>query len=303
MAFIIREKLFSKKWFISYSLVTIGSFILAAGFVLFISPYKIVPGGVYGISIVVHYLTKGLFSFWPEGIPIGFFGLILNIPLVLIGIKILGPRFGIKTIIGFVMTSVFMDLLDYMITDPDPLKLQEDLLLSCLFGGLLIGLGLGLIFKSKATSGGSDIVAMILEKYTKLPLGQLISYVDAVIVLLGLVAFGDWKIPLYSWITIYVAGRVIDLTLEGTSFHKMVYIISGEYEAIRKKIIEDIKRGGTYIPGNGMFRGAEKTIIFTVLSRREVTILKDYIREIDEEAFIAVTDVKEIIGEGFKTFE
>jgi uncharacterized membrane-anchored protein YitT (DUF2179 family) len=303
MAFIIREKIFSKKWFISYSLVTIGSFILAAGFVLFISPYKIVPGGVYGISIVVHYLTKGLFSFWPEGIPIGLFGLILNIPLVVIGIKILGPRFGIKTIIGFVLTSVFMDLLDFMITDPDPLKLQEDLLLACLFGGLLIGFGLGLIFKSKATSGGSDIVAMILEKYTKLPLGQLISYVDAVIVLLGLVAFGDWKIPLYSWITIYVAGRVIDLTLEGTSFHKMVYIISDEYEAIRKRIIEDIKRGGTYIPGNGMFRGAEKTIIFTVLSRREVTILKDYIREIDEEAFIAVTDAKEIIGEGFKTFE
>ena len=113
MSFISKEKIFSKKWFTDYSLIIIGSFILAVGYVYFITPHKIVPGGVYGIAIVVHYLTVGIFSFWPDGFPIGLFGLILNIPLTIAGIKILGPRFGIKTIVGFVLTSVFIDGITY----------------------------------------------------------------------------------------------------------------------------------------------------------------------------------------------
>src|SRR5665811_1033273 len=202
MTFLSKDKLFSKKWFKDYTFIIIGSFILSAGFVYFITPHKIVPGGVFGIAIVVHYLTEGMFSFWPNGIPIGLFGLILNIPLTIAGIKILGPRFGIKTIVGFVLTSVFMDGITYLYGEA-PL-VAGDALLSSIFGGVLVGLGLGLIFKSKATSGGSDIVAMIIAKYTKMPLGQLMIYVDSAIVLIGLVVFADWKIPLYSWIVIYV---------------------------------------------------------------------------------------------------
>ena len=149
MAFVQNEKLFSKKWFIAYALIVIGSFILAAGFVFFINPYNIVPGGVYGIGIVVHHLTKGLFSFWPTGIPVGLFGLVLNVPLTIIGIKVLGPRFGVKTVIGFVLTSVFMDMLTMIVGENDPLGLAGDVLMACVFGGVLIGFGLGLIFKSK----------------------------------------------------------------------------------------------------------------------------------------------------------
>ena len=148
MAFVQNEKLFSKKWFIAYALIVIGSFILAAGFVFFINPYNIVPGGVYGIGIVVHHLTKGLFSFWPTGIPVGLFGLVLNVPLTIIGIKVLGPRFGVKTVIGFVLTSVFMDMLTMIVGENDPLGLAGDVLMACVFGGVLIGFGLGLIFKS-----------------------------------------------------------------------------------------------------------------------------------------------------------
>ncbi len=161
MSIVTKEKLFSKQWFRSYSLITLGAFIMAAGFVFFIDPYKIVPGGVYGISIIVHELTKGMFSFWPDGIPIGTFGLILNIPLTILGIKILGPRFGIKTVVGFVLASVFIDVLTLIFGANDPLGLADDILLACVFGAVLIGFGLGLIFKSKATSGGSDIIAMI----------------------------------------------------------------------------------------------------------------------------------------------
>ncbi|GAP43452.1 uncharacterized membrane-anchored protein YitT [Lentimicrobium saccharophilum] len=301
MAFVQNEKLFSKKWFIAYALIVIGSFILAAGFVFFINPYNIVPGGVYGIGIVVHHLTKGLFSFWPTGIPVGLFGLVLNVPLTIIGIKILGPRFGVKTVIGFVLTSVFMDMLTMIVGENDPLGLAGDVLMACVFGGVLIGFGLGLIFKSKATSGGSDIVAMIIAKYTRLPLGQLMIYVDSVIVLFGLVVFQDWKIPLYSWIVIFVTGKVIDITMQGVSYDKTLFIISKEFAQIRDKIINDLNRGGTYIPGKGMYNDADKTIIFTVLNRRELAILEEYIHQIDPKAFVTVVDANEILGEGFKS--
>jgi len=300
MTYVTKEKLFSKEWFISYALITIGAFILAAGFVLFIDPHKIAPGGVYGIGIIVHYLTQGLFSWAPEGLPIGTVGLILNIPLTILGIKILGPRFGVKTVIGFMLSSIFIDML-HMILGYKPLV--DDMLLSSVFGGVLIGFGLGLIFKSKATSGGSDIIAMIFAKYTRLPLGQLMIYVDSAIVLLALLAFKDWKIPMYSWIVIYITGKVIDMTIQGVSYDKTLFIVSDKYEEIRDKIINDLERGGTLINVAGMYKGQEKKMIFTNVSRREVYMLKDFIQSIDPEAFITVIDANEILGNGFKPID
>ena len=141
MVSIQTEKVFSKKWFISYTLIILGSFILAAGFVFFISPYRIVPGGVYGIAIVIHHLTKGMFEWAPDGLPIGLMGLIMNIPLTILGIKILGPRFGVKTVVGFVLSSVFMDGITYFWGE-SPL-VEGDALLSSIFGGVLVGIGLG----------------------------------------------------------------------------------------------------------------------------------------------------------------
>ncbi len=300
MTYVTKEKLFSKEWFFSYTLITIGAFILAAGFVLFIDPHKIAPGGVYGIGIIVHYLTQGMFSWAPDGLPIGTVGLVLNIPLTILGIKILGPRFGVKTVIGFLLSSIFIDLL-HMLLGYNPLV--DDMLLSSVFGGVLIGFGLGLIFKSKATSGGSDIIAMIFAKYTRLPLGQLMIYVDSAIVLIALLAFQDWKIPLYSWIVIYITGKVIDMTIQGVSYDKTLFIVSDRYEEIRDKIINDLERGGTFINAVGMYKGQEKKMIFTNVSRREVYMLKDYIESIDPEAFITVIDANEILGNGFKTLQ
>lgn len=302
MPFLQKEKLFTLRWFKEYSFITIGAFILAVGFVYFISPHKIVPGGVYGIAIVVHYMTEGVFSFWPEGIPIGLFGLVLNIPLTIAGIKILGPRFGVKTVVGFVLSSVFMDLITYLRVDGS-VPLVEDVLLSCVFGGVLIGFGLGLIFKSRATSGGSDIIAMIIAKYTGLQLGQLLIYVDSVIVLLGLAAFGEWQIPLYSWLVIYITGRAIDITIEGSNYNKALLIISDKHDEIKHKLLVDLERGGTYLKGTGMYSGEEKEIIYTVVSRREVAILEQYISQIDPNAFITVMDTSEILGEGFQNLK
>jgi len=174
-------------------------------------------------------------------------------------------------------------------------------LLSSVFGGVFIGLGLGMIFKSKATSGGSDIVAMIISKYTKQPLGQLMIYVDSTIVIAGLFAFQDWTIPMYSLIVIYIAGKVVDLVLQGISYEKTLFIISEKHEEIRHKIINDLNRGGTFLKGEGMYNGKEKSIIYTVLTRRELALLQDFIDKTDPQAFLTVINASEILGNGFKS--
>lgn len=290
MAFITKEKLFSWDWFKVYSMILIGTLIMAAGFVFFISPYKLAPGGVYGIAIIFHHMF---------GLPIGLVGLALDIPLTLIGLKILGPRFGAKTVVGFVSTSLWISLLEFL-WGYNPLVADAPLL-SAIYGGALIGIGLGLVFRSKATSGGTDIIAMILAKYTKLPVGQLLIVVDSVIVLGGLIAFQDWMIPLLSWLVIFLTGKIIDAIVEGVGYDKSVLIISDKHELIRDKIINDLKRGGTYLKGQGMFQGAEKNIIMTVVNRREVVLLKHFIGKVDPNAFIMVTDTNEIMGDGFKS--
>lgn len=290
MAFVSKEKLFSRNWFKAYSLIVIGAFIMASGFVLFITPHNIVPGGVYGIAIVIHHYT---------GLPIGMTALCFDIPLTLIGIRVLGPRFGIKTVVGFVLTAVFVDTLTYVFGVQA--LAPNDILLSSVFGGVFIGFGLGLIFKSKATSGGSDIVAMIISKYTKLPLGQLMIYVDSAIVIAALFAFNSWEIPMYSLIVIYICGRVVDLVLQGMSYEKTLFIISEKHDEIRDKIINDLNRGGTFLKGEGMFNGSEKSIIYTVLNRRELAILQDFINKIDPNAFLTVINANETLGNGFKS--
>lgn len=296
-----RRKLFSTSWLLDYGMITAGSFVMAVGYVFFITPHKIVPGGVYGLGIIVHYLTKGM-AFWPDGFPIGLFNLLVNIPLTYIGIRMLGPRFGVKTIYGFVSSSIFMDGITLMRMVGDA-PLVQDVLLSCIFGGVLTGIGLGLIFKSKATSGGSDILAMIITKYTRIPIGQMLIWVDTAIVLVALAAFKEWQIPLYSIIVIYITGRAVDLLLEGANYNKAMIIISEEHEKIRDKIVIDLERGGTYLKGVGMYTNSEKSVIFTVVNRREVAILEEQIAAIDPHAFITIMDASEILGEGFRSLK
>lgn len=287
-----------KKQLVQYLMIFVGSFIVAAGFIFFISPYKFTPGGVYGISIILHHLTQGVFQAFPDGLPIGTMSLSMDIPLTIIGTKILGSRFGFKTVLGFVSTAFFTTVLEYA-WGYRPL-VEDQPLLSAIFGGVLVGIGCGIVFKAKATTGGTDIIAMILAKYTRAPLGMLQIYVDSAIVLISLAAFKDWSIPLFSWIIIYITGRVVDIVLQGLSVEKALIIISDKHETIRSHIIEKLDRGGTYFSGQGMYANSPKHIIFTVLSRREAELLKDFIREVDPLAFIAIIDANEILGEGFK---
>jgi len=289
----LADKPFSKKWIISYTYLVLGTFILALGYAFFMTPYKITPGGIYGISIVLHHKL---------GFPVGMAALCFNLPLTLIGLKILGPRFGVKTFVCFILTALFTDGLIYFIGN-DPLHLQDEVLLASMFGGAVMGVGVGLIFKSRASSGGTDVIASILSKYTKIPLGTQLMIVDSIIVIFGFLVFQDWKIPLYSWLTIFIMGRVIDVILKGFSDDKTVFIISEKSEEIRNAIIYDLKRGGTIFDGKGMFTKEKKEVIFTVVNRREIPDLVQFIFNIDPVAFISIQDAHEILGKGFKAIE
>jgi uncharacterized membrane-anchored protein YitT (DUF2179 family) len=296
-----KKKLLLKRWLLDYGMITVGSLVMAIGYVFFITPHKIVPGGVYGLGIIFYYFTKET-AIWPGGFPIGLFNLIINIPLTYFAVKLIGPRFGVKTIYGFVSSSIFMDAITMMRQVGDA-PLVNDVLLSCIFGGVLSGIGLGFIFRARATSGGSDIIAMIITKYTRIPIGQMLIWVDSVIVLVGLIAFKDWQIPLYSMIVIYITGRAVDLILEGENYNKALIIISDKHEEIREIIISELGRGGTYLKGTGMFSNTEKNIIFTVVSRREMAIMEVHINRIDPKAFITIMNASEILGEGFQSLK
>lgn len=284
-----KEKLFSKEWFKAIGLIIIGALALAVGFVYFIMPHHIIPGGVFGLSIVMHELIP---------LPVGTIALLINIPLTLLGIRLLGPRFGWKTVLGFVLASAFIDLLSLYSHVVTPA--QDDTLLSSIFGGLLVGIGIGLIFRARATAAGSPIIAMILEKYTRRPVGQLLMMVDGVIVGISIIVYRDWTLPLYSLVVIYIIGKVVDIVIQGVSYEKTLFIISEKYEEIKAKLLNDVNRGGTMIKAEGMYTGDERKMIFTVVNRRDMTILQDHIKQIDPNAFLTILDANEIFGKGFK---
>jgi len=291
---IFTEKLFSKEWFQSYFMIIQGALIAAAGYNFFLIPYKIIPGGLFGISTVVFHLS---------GFPVGIMTIILNIPLLIIGVKILGPRFGFKTVIGMSLLSLFNDGMNFLWPN---VKLSDDMFISCLVGGFLVGAGIGFIFKAKATTGGTDIIGQIFYAKFKFPTGKTILYVNAVIILGG--AFALWmknpevqflQIVIYAVIANYASTKTLDITLEGTSYYKGIFIISDHYEEIKTKLLVEMNRGGTIIPAKGMFHDDERRIIFTTVNRRETAFLKDYIKKLDSKAFIVIFQTNEVYGHGF----
>ena len=290
MGFVTKEKLFSKDFFITYSWLLGGCFVFALGAVLFAEPNRFAPGGTYGLAIVLHHLMG-----WSTELT----ALCMDIPLLLLGIYFLGPKFGIKTVICTFAIPFFMRLI-HATYGYEALLGENQQLLSAIFGGIVYGIGIGMIFKSRATSGGSDIIAMILNKYTHISLGQLVILVDCTITLTTVLAFGEWTLPMYSWIVVFIEGKVIDIVIEGGSVYKTLMIVTKNVEAVKQVILHDINRGATLLPGIGMYKGEDRNVVYTVLTRREMMILRHRIQEIDPDAFINVIDSKEILGHGFK---
>ncbi len=281
--------------------IVVGAFLMAAGFALFISPHNMVPGGVYGLGISLHYL-------FPE-IQVGTFGWLLDIPLLITSFLVFGGKVGMKTIAAAFLIPLFMNAPKWIWGEQNPvtytierMALGDDLFLSAIFGGLLVGLSMGLIFKTHATSGGTDIIGMIISKYARIPLARSVMAVDSVVVIIGVVIIGDWKLPLYSLVLIFVCTKVMDFIIEGSTNDKLLFILSSKNDEIRQLVTVDLDRSATYIKSSGMYTGGDKEMIFLVITRRELAIVQDTIKQIDPRAFMVVVNAHETLGEGFKEF-
>lgn len=313
------EPMGSWAWWRSWMLIFIGCSIMGTGFVLFINPYNFVPGGVYGLGIVLH-------NIFPT-IQVGTFGYMFDVPLMIAAMLIFGRQFGTRTVLAALYTPGYMNILTRLVyptpeavetLDPSQLlggrlDLSNDLLLACIIGAVVIGTGLGIVVRQQATTGGTDIVGMLLQKFAGIKFSTGILLADGFVVLSGLVVIGfgvgtgeasanGWMLTLYSLITIYTSSRVVAYLLDGASYDKLLFIISDRHETLRRFIIEDLDRSATYLKSRGMYTDQVRDMIFLVVSRKEVHLVQNKIREIDPKAFVVVTDAYETFGEGFKQF-
>lgn len=303
----------------SWAKIFLGCTFLAAGFVFFINPYNIVPGGVYGASIVLHNLFPS--------IQVGTFGYMFDIPLLLLSVWLLGAKLGARTIVAALTTPLIMNVMSKLIyptqealeqLDPAQmlggcLNMSDHLMLTSIIGAVVIGIGSGLVVCNQATTGGTDIVAMILQKYAGIRFSTAIMLADATVVLFGLLVIGfgigsaedvtqpSWHLSFYSLISIFVTSRVIAYVINGAKNDKIIFVISDmKMEDLHRYILEDIERSATCIKSSGLYSGNEKEMLFMVVSYKEVNGVKHKIKEVDPKAFVVVTDAYDTFGEGWK---
>ncbi|AGL03577.1 YitT family protein [Desulfoscipio gibsoniae] len=278
----------SWKIFTKFFWVTVGVAITALGLDLFLVPNKIAAGGTSGIATILHYII---------GTPVGITMLALDVPLYILGIYRLGLGFGLRSLYGSVSLAVLVDLFSLYVPVP-----TRDPLLASLFGGVMVGLGLGLVFRFRGTTGGTDLAAAILRTYTGINIGQLLFLVDGIVVVAAGLVFHSWELAFYALISIFVFTRVIDMVQEGISYAKAFFIISDHTSIIADRVLTDLGRGATALNGRGLYTGSDREVILTVVNRSEVTRLKEMVYEVDPRAFIIVADVREVLGEGFKEY-
>ncbi len=288
-----------------YLWIIAGSILTAFSINVFLVPYKIAPGGVSGIATVIHYLTGGKF-------PVGLAMLLLNVPLFIAGMKFIGNRFVIRTFFGTIFLSFAIDALEplsnrlvekYLVSPVQSVS-NPDLLLYSIFGGFIMGVGLGMVFRSGATTGGTDLAARILHSFVpNSTIGQLLLVIDTSIIVFAGIAFQSFQLALYAIVTLFVSSRVIDAMLEGVNFAKVVYIISDHSDIIAEKIMKELDRGVTALKGVGMYTGKDKKVLLCVIDRGQIQPLKAIVASVDKRAFMFLADIREVLGEGFRSYE
>lgn len=284
-----------KDIFKEYLGIGIGCMVLAFSLVWFLQPNSLAPGGVTGFAIVVYDITQ---------IPIDITNLAINIPLFIIGVIVLGKRFGLKTAYGTVALSFFIRffyLFGERIFQGNPILVTDDLLLTAIYGGVFSGIGLGIVFKSGGTTGGTDLAGAILNKYFEnLSTSKLMMILDLMVVILAGVVKGRVEISMYSIIALVIIVKTIDFINEGLSYSKAFYIISEDPNKMGKAIMKELNRGVTAFNGKGFYSGLNRDILLCVVNRSQVAKLKKVVSQVDEKAFVMVTTTNEVLGEGFK---
>jgi uncharacterized membrane-anchored protein YitT (DUF2179 family) len=304
------EKNKKLKVVLEFLAIAFGAAIMAIGIGVFLVDAKVVPGGVSGLSMSVHYLT---------GLPVGLMIWVLNIPLYIWGIKELGKEFGVRTFFGFTLNSFFIDFFRGDIPGFSFIRLQDtptiknlqqnDFMFLILIGAALLGLGLGIVFKFKGTTGGSDIVAAIMQKRFGVKPGMAIMITDFFVILIAglIIEFKDLAgdrsavtLTFYALFLLVISGRLVDIIMDGFDYARSVNIISDKNDEIAKVIMDDLSRGATAIKARGLYRNIDREILTTVVTLRELSKLLNIIKKVDPLAFVTVSNVHEVMGEGFR---
>jgi len=266
--------------------ILLGSMFLAAGVVLFLQPNQIATGGTPGVAILVHHLS---------GMPTGMLMLAINIPLLLIGVRLLGKAFAFRSVVAILLTSVLIDVLNEVLSLA---ALSHNMLLATLYGGIAVGIGVGLILHGNASAGGSTIVARIISSRSRLKSGQVIMILDLMIIIASGFVFKNTEQALWSLISIYATAKCIDMVLTGTPSEKVVHIASNKSQLLSQKITETLGPYGTVLTGKDLLGEGEKTLIFVTVESRRITFLRDLIRQNDPDAFMVVMEASEMQGRG-----
>ncbi|GIP35620.1 YitT family protein [Paenibacillus sp. J2TS4] len=267
-----------------YLLLLIGAFIMAVSFNVFLNPNQIASGGVTGISTIIQHLI---------GIKPAFIQWVLNLLLFAAGVKFLGKDFAYKTAVGTVVFPLFVLLTEGM---PVP---TENVLLASLYGGILTGIGLGIVFKARGSTGGLALASQLIHRYTGISLGVAVAMLDGLVILTAGLVFSPEK-ALYALIGLYVTSKTIDLIQSGINFSKVAFIISKETDTISQAVLVDLNRGLTKLNGLGGYTGDERVVLMIVLNQSEVSRLKSIVKTVDPNAFVIISDTKEVLGEGFQ---
>lgn len=267
-------------------MIILGCLIMALGTAFFLLPNQLSSGGFAGITTITYYLFN---------LPMGTVMILLNIPLFIIALIKLGKRFFVKAIIGTGMLSMFLNLFE------GANALTSDRLLASIYGGIVIGIGTAIILRTNASTGGSELLGNIIVKFKPTTrTSNMIILIDTIVVALNVIFFKEIEVGLYSAITIYLVGQMIDIIFEGTNFTKMIFIVSDKHKEISEKIGKDIERGSTGIYARGMYHEEDRMLLWCVASRREIVQIREIATKIDKKAFIVISNAREVYGKGFK---
>jgi len=269
-----------------YLFLLTGVLITALGLDMFLVPNKIAAGGVSGIATIIYHVTR---------FPVGITMLAINVPLFLMGIRQMGMGFGVRSLVGTVTLSLLVDLLAPVVPVP-----TRDPLLASIYGGIVVGVGIGLVFRNKGTTGGTDLAAAIVNNYMKLSVGVVLFFIDAAVIIAAGIAFNSAELALYALLTVFLTARVIDMVQEGFGYAKAALIISQKPKEVADAILKKLDRGATSLQGRGMYTMQDRDVILSVVTRAEISALKELVHDIDPKAFVILTDIHEVLGEGFR---
>jgi uncharacterized membrane-anchored protein YitT (DUF2179 family) len=267
----------------------IGGIIFALAYAVFLIPHRIVPGGVSGIAMILRFLYNT---------PVGIVAIILNIPLFIIALRVLGISFGIKSVGVIIYTNLLIDFLVYSVKIKTP---TDNTVLAALYGGILLGLGLGLIFRSDASTGGTDIAGQIMSRYTNMSVGMWIMIVDFLVITTAGITTHSIELALLGYLALFLSSKVIDLVLEGIDYARAAFVISNKADKITDEIYEKMRRGVTILDGHSPYSKEEKPVIMCVITKKQTPFFKSVVKNIDKDAFVILTDVFEVLGKGFRS--